>query len=237
MVLLKNMKKICFFLLVLITALAMSCTDFFSNSWASRAARNPDKLVPPVNAGNVDKLIADAENYPDLSMAILKKIEEAMNGGMSPEDIKKLQNAALEAATNAVGLGSAVLNTVTEILDIDMNDIDEAAGIVLDAINNMKNLDTASDTLKDILPPPKTSEFDEWAAGANADDLAMAAVLLLAGEIKDLDGDNINDIWNTINSNPAEYERAELALAIVDAIDIDELSDPLKNVLKGLKLN
>ena len=241
----KSLQKPCYILMVLIVAVStMSCTDFFSKSWAPWAARDPDKLIPKVNAGNVDELIAAAENNPDMSLAVLKKINEAKKGA-SKEDVAILQNAALEAAVNAVGLGSAVLNAAGEIINIDLSDVDaadDAKKIVLDAINSMKNLDATSQALCEILPQPNTQAFDDWASEAKPDDLAMAAVVLLAGEINK-HSDNIDDYLESYyDADPNDItlpEELALALAIASIVSKQEdgLNETLKSMLQGLNLD
>jgi len=239
MVLFKKINKPRIIILIsIITVLAISCTDFFSSSWAPWAARDPNKLVPKVTTGNVDELILMAENNPDLSLAVLEKIGSAVKGA-SGKSKQKLQNAALSAATNAVGLGQAALGAANDIINIDLSNEDEAAEqakkILLDAVDNMKNLDSTTQALLEILPDPNDSEaFDEWASGANADDLAMAAAILLAGEVKK--ADNIDDYLDTYHEDPSDS--AALAIALASALDgrEDELSGPLKSILQGLDL-
>ena len=234
-------------LVVAAGAVIVSCTDFFSTSWAKFAARDPNKLIPAVTAGNVNDLVAQTENNPDLSLAVLKKIQSAVNGGASDADKQKLQNAALEAAVNAAGLGQAVLGTVSQLNNIDLSDPGTAAGdaldIVLKAVGNMKNLDATSQALIATLPDPndptKNGDFDTWAAGASADNLAMAAAVLISGEINK----NGKDILNNLPASPGsgtgtDSENLALAMALATTLDgrVDQLSGPMKSVLQGLNL-
>ena len=231
------------------TVLFVSCTDFFSKSWASWAARDPDKLIPKVTAGNVDELIAAAENNTDLSFAVLKKIQDAANN-MSGDDLLTLQSAALGAATNAVGLGQSVLNAAGQLSSVD--DINDAKDLILDAINGMKNLEATSSILCDLLPEPYdengviTDDFRAFSQKASANDLAMAAALMIANEAKselinsgkELN-EYVNDLVDKINNddlNPSESMARAMALASVLADRQDELSGPLKSVLDGLNL-
>ena len=230
-------------LLSIIAVLLLSCTDFFSRSWASWAARDPDKLVPKVTAGNVDEIITSAENNPDLSLSVLKKIGDAAKGKTSEDDLKKLQNSALKAATNAAGLVPAVLNVANDILSTDLSNIsdEEATQMVFDAINNMKNLISTSDALREILPDPVNDPeaFENWVSEANADDLAFAAVLLIAAEVKDNEIDSIDDLKNYINENESS-PNTELALAIAKNLgsrDPEDFDGPLKSILDNLGLN
>ena len=241
-------KRNLYFIAAIAALLLFSCTDFFSTSWAPWAARDPDKLVPAVTAGNVDELIALAENDPNLSLAILKKIRSAANGA-SEEDRQKLQCAALEAAVNAAGLGQAVLGVADKLISIDNED--DAKKLVFDTINVMSNLEAAGSVLFDILPPAPnlTDPTDEnWPAfkaftdSASADSLAMAAVVIIAGEAKKISDGDFDSYFDSYFDNPyeEEYENEKLAIALAFASALEgrenELSGPLRNVLQGLNL-
>lgn len=245
-------KRYFFFITVTLafTAVFTSCTDFFSNSWARWAARDPDKLVPKVTAGNVDELIATAENNPDLSLAILKKIQAATNGA-SEDDKLKLQSAALGAAANAAGLGQAVLGAAGQLTslsgDNSEDDIKDATDMLLNAINGMKNLEASCAALCGILPDPADqAAFDAFTAAASANDLAMAAAMLIAGEVKNQVNNDVTpeeyleDIKNRIEQGDDLKESENLARAMALAAAIpgreNELSGPLKDVLEGLNL-
>ena len=225
-------------------ALLISCMDFFSNSMASWASRDRNKMVPPVTAGNVNDLVAMAENDPDLSMSVLQKIREAIDNA-SGDDRQILQEAALAAAANAAGLGQSILNTLGKLSSIGEDEA-QAKDTVLDAINDMKNLDSAGQALLDILPAPGSEEFDAFTAQASANDLALAAIVLLAGEAKS-QADNyengmesyIDDVADRIESGDLnESERLAQALALAAALEgrEDELSQLLRDVLNGLNL-
>ena len=239
-------------LLFITGVLIVSCTEFFSTTLAPWAARDPNKLIPAVNAGNVDDLIARYGNNPDVSLTILKKIQSAVNGGASDADTKKLQSAALEAAVNAAGLLQAATGAVNQAGNIDFSNPEEARNFILDGVGNLKNLDAVSSALNEILPkpdsssPPYSDEFNAWAAGASADDLAMAAAVLIAGEIKGKNTVEIDTYLFSLYDNtgqpdpPAGSDTANLALAmaIASTLDgrVDQLSGPYKNILQGLNL-
>jgi len=237
----------------------MSCTDFFSSSWARWASRDPDKLIPAVTVGNVDDLKAKAENNPDLSLSVLKKIQDAANSATGSDKLK-LQSAALGAATNAVGLGQAVLGAagaLTSLSGDPQTQIDDAKNMVLNAINSLQNLDAASTALVSIVPDPYdadgniTPEFQAFSDTASADDLAMAAAVLIAGQAKtyvndaansDDPADYIANLGDRIDgtstdplTDPENYARA-MALAAAAVNRSDELSGPLQDVLSGLNL-
>ena len=200
----------------------VSCTDFFSTSWASWAARDPDNIVPAVTPDNLDELLAIAENNPDLSLALLKNIRDAAKKA-SGGDKQKLQNGALEAAVNAAGLGQAVLGVVKDLDSIG----DDARKVVIDAINGMENLDAAASILAEIL----AGGFD--ASTADPNDLAMAAVLILAAEAKKSPGGIDNYIDHFQNTPLSSAEKLALALA---AAAKDNVSGPIKDLLDSINL-
>ena len=214
-------------------AVFASCTDFFSTSLASWASRHPDKLIPTVTPDNVEELITTAENNPDLSLSLLKKIQDAADEAYG-DDKQKLQNAALEVAVNAAGVGHAVLAAAGELTTI--GDAEHAKILVKDSLDDMENLEEASSILFDILPAPNTQEFDDFVAFADPNDLALAAALLIAGEAKK-DGDfdkHINDIGHDTPRSEPEKLAVEMAKAAMARED--ELSESIRDVLKGLNL-
>jgi len=238
MVLFCGRQKHSFFFFLMIFAfisLCVSCTDFFSNSWATWAARDPDRLIPTVTASNVDELIALAENNPDLSLAILKKIQKAVNSA-SGADLIKLQNAALQVGVNAAGLGQAVLNAAGELTNVKTDA--DARDMVVNALGGMKNLNASCAALPLILPDPSDTEaFNAFTDSASVDDLALAAALLIAGEANKYDQPD-DYIENTFNSNRPIGQNEELAVALIDSVRLrqEELSESLEDILYGLNL-
>jgi len=226
-----------FSLVVTVSAFFFSCTNFFSTSWAPWAARDPDKLVPAITADNVDELVSMAENNPDLSLAVLKKINDASKKAKG-SDVNKLQGAAIDAAVNASGLAQAVLNAAGELINVTEGD--DAKDIILKALDDMKNLEDASSFLKEILLPDplNTDDFDAFLTGANADDLALAAALLIAGEAKS-SGDPEEYVNESFNSLSPVTENEKLAMKMIDEIIArppEELNGALKEILVGLNL-
>jgi hypothetical protein len=143
------------------------------------------------------------ENDPDLSLALLKKIKDA---GVNPA----LQAAALQVAANASGLGAAILQHADDISNIDSTN---ATGIVVEALNDMSNLAETGTVLEDILPSPGTPAWDAFVDASGAEDLAMAAMVLLAGKAKEEnDPENYIDNFQT-TTGPTETLAKELALA------------------------
>jgi hypothetical protein len=164
----------------LLSLFFVSCTDFFTNSWGKWAARDPANLIRNVTADNVDEYISMAGNNPDLSLEVLRGIANAM-GGASEMDKIRLQNAAVTAAINASDLTNALMNNVSNISDLENSD--DVKDLVRNTLNGLGNLVAASDTLTTIL----VQDPALFKASASADDLALAAVLILAGEAKKAD--------------------------------------------------
>jgi hypothetical protein len=162
----------------LAVTLLASCSGFFTNSLASGLARDPDKLVPAVTTDNIDELISQSEGNPDMAAAVLNGIADAMAGASAAEQAE-LRAAAVNLASTASGVGVAILNDAGTILE-NLDGADVVSNIS-DAIGGLSNLGSTASALVTILPSPDdTVAFDAFVAQATADDLAMAAVVLLA---------------------------------------------------------
>jgi hypothetical protein len=203
----------------------LSCGDFFTTSLATWAQRDTASLFPPVTKGNVAELTELAENDPDWSLALLKDIAKTAD---SPE----LQAAALRVAANASGLGAAILQHADDIANIDE---DNAKGIVIDALNGLSNAVETGAVLESVLPPPGTAAWDDFVAASGAEDLAMAAVVLLAGKAKN-SGDPENYI-DTFPDPPAPGSTEALAKELADAARAGYGGGGfLEDILSGLHL-
>ena len=232
---LKNRKKRPFFrtlillvpLVLTVGILSASCTDFFSTSLASWAKRDPHNLIPPVDAGNIAELVNNPyiADDPDLSLALLENIDAAMDGA-SDEDKEILQNAALEVAVNASGLGQAALGVL-----IDLDSLaDNPKDVIIDAINGLDNLEAAAELLCSIL-----EGFDPDNVNADPNDLALAAIVLLTGEAKKAPG-GVEGYINGFTAGGASTDAEQLAVALATAA-AGQLSDgSLKDVLSNLGL-
>jgi hypothetical protein len=219
------MKHIKYGLLVLFSLLlAAACSNVFSTSLAPWAARDPADLIRDVDTGNVWDYVELTEDDPDLSLELLKHIRNAA-AGASPSNQGKLQAAGLTAAANASELGSAILQNLHEISDLDTDGIQD---LVNNALNDAGNLIAAAAVLEDLLgtDPVSNSVFVD-ASGAG--DLAMAAVILLAAEAKQSGLSNFIDTY-TPNSTSLIYKLAAAAYGKPD------VSGSIKDVIDGLNL-
>jgi hypothetical protein len=224
------MKRILFGLAACFALLFFSCTDFFTTSLASWAQRDPSSLIPPVTTGNIQELIEITETNPDQSLALLKSINEA---GDNPE----LQAAALQVAANASGLGAAILQHADDIANIDE---DNAKDIVVDALNSLSNIVETGSVLKDILPDPTdTTAWDTFVDVSSAEDLAMAAAVLLAAEAKSATGGALGYIngFDPTDASSTNTDAEKLAVALAEAaINKPSSGGLLGDLLAGLNL-
>jgi hypothetical protein len=209
----------------------VSCTDFFTTSWGKWAARDPASLIPNVTASNVDELISMSENNPDLSLEVLKKIGKA-SGSSSGGDKAKLQNAAITAAVNASNLTNVLMNNVSNVSSL--KEAEDVKDLMTNTLNSMDNLTSASDTLTGIL-----AQDTAFTDSASADDLAMAAALILAGEAKkagDLDVFSNHVSGSATTGTPVGLAE-DLATKAKEKYEAGENSaSPLKDLLTQLGL-
>jgi hypothetical protein len=221
---------------LLASLIFVSCTDFFTTSWGEWAARDPASLIRKVTASNVDELISMSENNPDLSLEVLKKISNAA-GSASGTEKTKLQTAAVTAAVNASNLTTTLMNNVSNVSALE--DADAVKALVTNTLNSMNNLAPAADNLAAVLPDPAdTGAFEAFVDSASADDLALAAALILAGEAKK--SGNLDDFSNYNSSNPTSgplYLVEQLAVKAKDKYDAgDSAGSSLKDLLGALYL-
>jgi hypothetical protein len=221
-------------------AAAVSCTDFFTTSLAGWAQRNPASLIRDVNTGNVDEYIRNAENNPDLSLEVLRGIQAAVEEA-SGADKAELQAAALRAAANATGLGSSMLNTLSDTGKITAaaDDANAAKELITNTILNMENLGDTGSVLMATLPDPAgdPAGFNAFLGAADANDLALAAAVLIAAEASMANGGSGSYIENFDRSGaltPKENLAVKLAEAAVEKYKESDSGGPLKSILEGL---
>jgi hypothetical protein len=214
----------------------MSCTDFFSTTWADWAKR--ETIAAKVTPANVRDLIDQAQGNPAWSLDILKKIGDAVNDPtLTPEQKSILRAAALDAAVNASDIASSLLKGMGEILDAaSSDDTGGVSGILSSLTGNMKNLDEISGALNAIFPPDMNTESDEFKGfveESDAEGLALSALILIAVEAtkaeQDL-GEYISDF------NPADPPpNLTLVVKLADGA-VSKLGDdnPLGDIVGGL---
>lgn len=214
-----------------------SCKQFFTTSLAPWAARDPAKLIPPVSTANIDELLEQSANNPDQSLALLDSINDAL-ATASDADKAVLQAAALTAASNASGLANSLLSNAGALLDAQKSGGDIIA-VVSDAIEDLANLASTALLLAKILPDPSdTNAFDAFVAQASPEDLAMAAIVLLAAEAQAAGG--VEDYINNFNPDSPSSDSEALAVALAKAAATSYAASggtgPLADILAGLNL-
>jgi predicted regulator of Ras-like GTPase activity (Roadblock/LC7/MglB family) len=186
----------------------------------------------------VNELVKLGENNPDLALAVLQGINDALQD-VSGNEASRLQTAAVTAAASAAAIGSSLLNNAGKIPE--SMDQDKLIELVKNSLEGMSNLPAASDILLAIIPDPKRDEkaFDSFINTAKADDLAMASVTLIAAETKK-QGGNVKDYIQSLDQSKSLSALESLALKCaeeaVKKMNYDEPSGAIRDILKGLNL-
>ena len=227
-----------FLCLALLGAL-VSCRQVFTTSLGSWAARDPKSLIPTVSSANVADLVSLSENNPALALEVLKGIKNAMASAKGAEKAS-LQNAAVTAAANASGVGSAILSNAGNINDT-LSSGGDVVGVVSTAIAGLGSLSDTSALLKDTLPSPTTDKagYDEYVKSASAESLANAAVVLLAAQAQKSGGVEtyINSTFDpAVPTNAEETLAVALAASAADKYATEGGTGPLADILGSLNL-
>ncbi|MFA6508743.1 MAG: hypothetical protein WCT14_21775 [Treponemataceae bacterium] len=215
-----------------------SCQQFFTTSVAAPLARDPASLVPAVTSANAATLADEVANDPDASLAVLSGLEDLIAAAPASEQAA-LAALALDVASNASGVGGALLESADSIAGIltsgDFSDSTELFAAVNTAIAGLDNLSESASSLVSIFGSTSAT-VDEIAANSTADELAMAAIVLLAanasthtggvsGYVADLDGTGSGTI------SPSEQANADLAAALAQAAIDSGASGTLASIL------
>ncbi len=213
-----------------------SCQQFFTTSLAESLARDPDSLVPEVDASNAAELVELAQNDPDLAMSVLDGINDAMAGASAADQVL-LRTAAVDAAASASGIGPAVLSVADQLAEADESEI---IGIMDQTLAGLGNLEEAADGLLLALPDPAdTVAFDAFVAAADPGQLAVAALTLMASEAA-LDQDGIELYIEGIDPDNPVGESQILAIALATAAaeqyELEGGGDELASMLASLNL-
>jgi len=218
--------------LLALALLPLSCRQFFSTSLASWAARDSSALVPDITTDNIDELLALSASDPEMALAVLEGIEDAIAGADADEQAE-LQAAALVAASSASGVGPAILENAGDVLEtLDSGEDTVIIDMVAEAIGGLDQLADTSTALLAILPDPAT-EPAAFVAEASAEDLAMAAVVLLAAEAQAApDVGTYIDTYTPVQDTLA----VELAEAAAAAYAAEGGTGPLADILASLNL-
>ena len=213
-----------------------SCQQFFTTSLAEALARDPDSLVPDVDASNAADLAELAQNDPAMAMSVLDGINDAMAGASAADQVM-LRTAAVDAAASASGIGPAVLSVADQLAAADESEI---IGIMDQTLAGLGNLEEAADGLLLALPDPAdTVAFDAFVAAADPGQLAVAALTLMASEAAS-DPDGIELYIDGIDPDNPVGESQILAIALATAAaaqyEAEGGDDELASMLASLNL-
>jgi hypothetical protein len=151
-----------------------SCADFFSTSWGEMFKRNPKNVK--VTASNVYDLLDAAKSDPELSRAILEKI--------NADSGDTLKHAAIKAANQAAGVTTLLLENIATLIDASKsNSYEDAITKVTETIRGaVKDNDVVgSDKLTEILGTEMTIFEDPRSALINAKGITVTVPQVNAG--------------------------------------------------------
>ncbi len=226
--------------------LCVSCQQFFTTSLGEAFARDSEDLVPEVSADNAADLADATQGDSDASLALLDDLEDLI-ADADPDEKADLTAVALDVASSASGLENTILQEGDELVDLLQDgDLDDPAvqeqiyDLVEDALAGLDNLSDASQTLVSILNAPGAASIDEIAAASSADDLAMAAILLLSSNASD-DPDGVSGYIDSFEAESGTLSESEaLAVALAEAAAAKYAAEggegPLADLLSTLNL-
>lgn len=223
-----------------------SCQQFFTTSLGEAFARDPKDLVPKVTANNAADLADSTRGDSDASLALLDDLEDVI-ADADPEDKAELTAVALDVASSASGLENAILQDGDELVDLLQDaDLDDPAvqeqiyGIVEDSLAGLDNLSAASASLVSILTAPGAASVDDLAAASSAEDLAMAAIMLLSANAAD-DPSGVSGYIDSFDPDSGALSESEsLAVTLAEAAAAKYAAEggegPLADLLSILNL-
>jgi len=230
--------------LVSIVLSVVSCQQFFTTSLGDAFARDSKDLVPKVSANNAADLAAETDGDAAASLELLDGLTDLI-ADADAEDKADLVAVALDVSSSASGVESAVLEESDELLDILQNgDLDDPAvqedvyDLIDDALAGLDNLSESADAIVDIFSDPHVS-IQDVAAASSAEDLAMAAVMLLASEASQATAgvsSYIDDFDAEGELTPTEALAVALAEAAAEKYEEEGGEGPLADLLDTLNL-
>ncbi len=223
----------------------VSCQNFFTTSLGTPFVRDSSTLVANLTVDNVADCVESAKNDQSLSLAILDSLSSLIDTA-SAEEVPALQSAALDAAVNASGVGTAIGEIISDstVLDIvlsgdlsDQTTQDELIGYVDDVLTGLDNLSEASSLLVDVLPDPTdTTAYAAFVDSSTPEQLAMAAVTLLA-DAATSSGDDLVTFVSTLDTSDSEIALAmDLATSAADKYAVEGGTGAFSSILSAFGL-
>jgi hypothetical protein len=158
----------------------VSCTDFFTNSWAVNAKR--DFSLMKIDASNVFDVLKAARGDSEMSLEILGKIAGQIDGA-SASDKDKLREAALTAAAQGTDLTGLFISSIDK-LTAALNNGDRIEDMV-DAVfgsADLASMKKASADLVKILPAVGADGIFTEDFHATDEELIQAAFVIILAE-------------------------------------------------------
>jgi hypothetical protein len=183
------------YLFLLPALILVSCDSFFSASWGSKRAYDPDNIHLSIN--NLESWIEHSIGNPELAAAITKKIIEKVTGAdPASADTATFQVAGVSLAVEASGIGELMISTAGDALgDIKDNKDTGIQDILGDIQEEFKSGGPqAAANLADIVGVSISGKADgssptfgntAYASVAKAGDVSQAVLLLALAVLGD----------------------------------------------------
>jgi hypothetical protein len=224
-----------------------SCQNFFTTSLGEVFARDPEDLVPKVTASNAEEVAETVKSDPDASLAVLESLSELVSKASTTEKKAELATLALEVSANASGVSGAFLDTFADKTDLlkdgDFENEDTKAelfSVIDDALSGLDNLDDSAENLETILTSGVS--VDTVKETASADQMAMAAIVLLSNNATSTGTGSVSDYVDELgDKDVAERSESEtLAIDLAEAAKAKYAAEggtgPLADILNALNL-
>ncbi|MFP3090621.1 hypothetical protein LQZ21_09880 [Treponema sp. TIM-1] len=171
-------------------AILVSCdsvSGFFSSSWGSGLKRDPEKLLPKINAGNALELANESAGDKKKAKLVAEKIQDALAKTDNPADQKVLLEAGLIAANNASDLVMVMMGNINVFKDPQVT-VDR----ILDKIQTAGDVQTNAGLISGLLDAGKVKKPADL-AGSAQDELVLSAVTLLLADAQSMGKTNPAD--------------------------------------------
>ena len=130
------MRRVLYSFLAVFVFVFSSCDDFFSKSlWPSTQKYNLVNI--DLNGENIDQWLESARGNPELTAALLKKIEQDLaSGKFSGSEKAKLMEAGIRLAVQSSGLGTSIIANASSVLG-NMDNVSE--NTLLDLLSGVRS--------------------------------------------------------------------------------------------------
>jgi hypothetical protein len=221
---------VCFLALLLLSG----CTDFVSTSWGSWAKRDPGKLIPTPDSGNVSDLVDAARGDKEFARELLDKIKNEVDNKRG-EEKAALQGAGVSSAAAASGLDVELITRASDLINAASSssgssaEADSALNTVDVIYQGTKDTDLISiaDDLVEILEDEDTFRNDYYNSSTSSktttDDITVSIMILFIAEAREKGFSNVNEYIESFKSRKEQggsflTVREEKALFLAELI-------------------